>query len=125
MVVLTNLELNERLRYWQAKLRLQDWDIEAEFISPKHFSSEGECETWLSLGRARIRIKDTAIEQSGGVHDVEATLVHELLHVAMVRFEPEKSKQYEMDEYERFVEQMSQVLVRLNRDAENCSTVSS
>ena len=67
---------------WQRRLRLQDWNVEvcyAKYYEMQSKDSDGECDYVLSCKNAQIRIlcPDDCPEPI----DVEAVLVHELLHL--------------------------------------------
>lgn len=78
--------LEGMLRFWQERLRLQDWYIKIRFARSSEFdhgSSSGEVIYELRSKQAMIKILDpidyprnTSWEQ-----DVEETVVHELLHL--------------------------------------------
>lgn len=84
-VVLTDEQLQERLKYWKEKLRLQDWIIEVK-LSRGRDMMEGTnaCVNWVLYKKmALIKILDP-IDYPGelmGERDMENDLVHELLHL--------------------------------------------
>lgn len=69
--------VQELLEKWQARLGLRDWQIQLELRDPMTFNEKG-CVHWDGdLKRATIIIRK-------GDPDVEATLVHELVHLHFV-----------------------------------------
>lgn len=78
--------LEDMLRFWQERLRLQDWDIKICFARGSEFddgSSSGEVLYRLRSKQAMIKILDP-IDYPGDTlweQDVEETVVHELLHL--------------------------------------------
>lgn len=80
----------ERLRYWQARLRLQDWRIELRW-SAAHELSEvppgvlGETHINERFQRATVALLRD--DQRPPAHrsslDLERTLLHELLHIKL------------------------------------------
>lgn len=79
-------DIPARLAYWQRRLRIQDWDIEARVermssIGPGVF---GNCARNNESRHARIRLLDPDDVDTSAIpssHDLEETMVHELLHV--------------------------------------------
>ena len=107
---------SELVAYWQRQLRIEDWDIQVDTV-PAHIidGKAGQCSTWAALGRARIRLADPATltpETCPIYNDLESTLVHELLHVA-IPADQEDGRASEGQE--RAIEGIAQCLVRLNR----------
>jgi hypothetical protein len=99
--VYTPEQLQARLEYWQACLRLQDWDIEVRLVRGATIGqgTSGELHTFRLKKRALIKIlreDDYEAALEGAVfdqpHDMEYTLVHELVHLALdactVQFDP-------------------------------------
>lgn len=69
-------------RRWQRKLRLLDWDIQVQYVrawDDGHATRFGLCRCNRDRGEAEIEIFDPRIR----AHDVESTLVHELMHVKL------------------------------------------
>lgn len=79
--------LTDTLRYWQRQLRLEDWDIELDVVPARVLDgAAGLTSTHASRRCARIRIADVdTLDPDAGPDytDQEATLIHELLHVAL------------------------------------------
>ncbi|MDD9147833.1 hypothetical protein OYT88_04620 [Sporolactobacillus sp. CQH2019] len=96
-VILTDKQLQERLKYWQERLRLRDWDIEAEIVplSAMDDQTHGGENTYLLQSKAsRISILNHGDYQNMNCiipHDMEETLVHELLHLHFAPFDSEKN----------------------------------
>lgn len=129
MICKTQDELNDGLAKWVKILKLQDWSIVAELIPHWHPDANGGA----TLGCVnRMRKKQSAVikilqhdhigfphDQSvptDDAHDMERSLVHELIHCHMLLFEPEGDGA-EWDLCERFVETMASAIVELDRKA--------
>jgi hypothetical protein len=119
---MTEQELTSLCAEWQKTLRLQDWKILVQ-IKRTHDMPEGleGCiETTRTKKDAVIRILDPADypPKAAWVQDMEATLVHELLHLHF----PEVDE----NEYHTWVEQgielTARALVDLKRKAGQQST---
>ncbi|WP_144558520.1 hypothetical protein [Shouchella miscanthi] len=86
-VILTQEQLQERLEYWQGKLRLRDWIITAKIKRLVEFEvtgRAGEIHALYESREAAIKILDP-MDWNGSdgfpLNDMEHTLVHELLHI--------------------------------------------
>ena len=86
-------DLQERLGYWQKRLRLQDWDVEIKVV--RHYdTTEEDVRAYVEFcdnkRTARITFVDPADlgPERWPVESLEQSLVHELLHLHMRGFEP-------------------------------------
>lgn len=83
--IYTEEQLQERLRYWQEKLRLQDWIIEVKIRRGRDMIQDSvACVNWtLSKKMATISILDQVDYDPSliWIRDMENDLVHELLHL--------------------------------------------
>lgn len=84
-VILTEEQLQERLKYWQEKLRLQDWEIEVKIKKSWDMPENTvACVDWtLNRKIATIFVLDPDFYSPycAGERDMEQDLVHELLHL--------------------------------------------
>lgn len=84
-VVFNQEQLEERLLYWQEKLRLQDWIIEVNIKRLRDMGIEALANVNWSLNKkmATISILDPIDYPPDcmGTRDMENDLVHELLHL--------------------------------------------
>lgn len=89
---MTNKQLQALCRTWQKRLRLQDWVITCRFAASQresgHCLGESEVSTILKQSRIRVCPLDKADPDWMGNHDIEMTLVHELLHLHTAYVEP-------------------------------------
>ena len=121
LLLLRYEEVEEKLRAWQKILRLQDWFVEVEIVR-KHemewHTSKGEVWTRTNANRALIKLLDPVDDTCPKTdpYDMEETLVHELLHLHMDRFEPPKEDTIRSNELERTIDTLANVLVNLYRD---------
>lgn len=118
MIFSTNEELQDALALWQKRLRLQDWNVVAEF----------KCASWMGDHDANILVtvpKKCAhmgildprhIEgaRAGSVWpmDQEKDLVHELVHLHIEPFAPDQESnptKYEL--FEQSVDILARALV--------------
>lgn len=83
-IILTKEQLEERLRYWQKLLRLQDWHIVIQICRGRDIDeSDARCEQLQGLRQAIIKIADP-VDWAPTVPlplDMEWNLVHEMLHI--------------------------------------------
>lgn len=93
---MTDAELQERLAYWQKRLKLSDWHITAEFGGGKVLQDKarGECiSVWCSKSaHIYVRPESAYLDSyfpTNAVMGEEEALVHELLHVHFAGFAAE------------------------------------
>jgi hypothetical protein len=87
--ILDMKQLQERAAYWSELLRLQDWIIYLDIVHEGNMPDDADatCEMAVRNKEARIEILDPKYKQPYDFHDMEALLVHELLHIHFHRFE--------------------------------------
>ncbi|MBR3241182.1 MAG: hypothetical protein IKF90_00595 [Parasporobacterium sp.] len=116
--------LKELCKEWQERLRLQAWNIECGIYRERNFSNngcDGENEYDLRNGNSLIRILDPLdYPKSRFPQDMEATLVHELLHLHFAPFEPEKDDGLDHHIMEHTICILSETLVALKRENTLC-----
>jgi hypothetical protein len=88
---MTDEELQALCAAWQARLRLQDWRVKAEFARRPEMgdlSTTGRVLMRIEHKNARILVLDPLDMPTGGVFadDPEGVLVHELLHLHFAPF---------------------------------------
>lgn len=91
MKIPTQAALDAKLKYWQRRLRLQDWDVKVRFVrmSSLDVSVLGTNSAGDSKREADIRLLHPADIEGQNFWDVQAVrnwervLVHELLHLHM------------------------------------------
>lgn len=107
-----NRALLKLCKEWQARIGLTDWEIEVEFRTLEEMDgSQGTCEPIPSLRTALILIVRVEDYPHG---DIEATLVHELLHCYHHMASGSVAEMFE----EQGVEATSKALVKLKRENE-------
>ena len=111
-------DLRSRMAWWQRRLRLQDWRIEADYCRrsnlPITTDTAAGCCRWDKAERlAFIHLveEEDLGKLDGPYRDVERTLVHELLHVVYAEaFDDDTSLGWE-----RALNATAEVLVDLAR----------
>jgi hypothetical protein len=84
-------ELHRSLKYWKKRLNLQDWNVELiETTTDKIKGNAGDSQWDASITWAKIRLA-LDIEKDPIYHDggIEATLIHELLHLRLEWYLPD------------------------------------
>lgn len=74
-------DLVARLRWWQEKLRLRDWEIDIFYVDDLEIEGIpvwGACDRFPDDRRATIRVRTP--KNAAELAEVEETVVHELLH---------------------------------------------
>lgn len=101
--------LTALVRDWQKRLRLQDWDIEirvARTSEMHHKDCAAEVHTFQRKRRAIIYIsaaEDYEANNANGIfdvgpHDIEYSIVHELMHVLLWPCEIRTSKEIQEEQ---------------------------
>jgi hypothetical protein len=113
--------LESWLREWQQALRLQDWRLKIEVKREKDMECEachGLCSYSPALKSGTITVRDSIDFQDGAGYpeDVEATIVHELLHLHFSPFYVNKGLVNTFQE--QAIEVIAQSLVGLKRRGE-------
>ena len=88
------------MKYWQKRLRLQDWDIDIKKAEPKRLrvgGTVGRVEYSIYSKVATILISDKLKNKK----EIERTIIHELLHLHLASI----SQFCEGDCYETYEEQ--------------------
>ena len=106
---------------WQSILHLQAWDIVVKICRSGEFEDKdcvGENLWDLRVCKSFIRILDPIdYKSSSWGYDMEVCLVHELLHLHFMSFQP-KDDGLEHDFMESVIERLASVLVDLKRKHE-------
>ena len=89
MTKYTKKKVNKLCRKWQKILRLQDWNIDVILTSDSEAlrGSHGVCQSDIAKKNCFI-----SIDCSDSNNNVHLTLVHELLHLHFLGFEPQALK---------------------------------
>lgn len=117
-IILNDKEIQQKLKYWQEKLRLGDWKVKLELVPDHKLSSDslgGECNWSLFTKEAKIEISDTGESRDDGVHtfDHEFILVHELLHL---HFAPITDKYIDTADFESFYSRYEENAINMITD---------
>lgn len=118
-VVFTQKEMEDSLVKWQKRLRLDAWDVRIGIRRERDFDGKwcsGEISYSIESGKAVIKLLDPVdYPDKDFPQDMEATLVHELLHLKFAAFTPQDDT-LEHRLFEQAVESMANLLVALKRD---------
>lgn len=118
--ILNQAQAEDRLRYWQRVLRLQDWDLRVEVVRWHEFGQDGPYMGQMipHVNKAVANIKLIAPDDASPgwmrEYDMEKTLVHELLHIHFQNARPNDAKADERGE-ERAIEAIAEALIALDR----------
>ena len=112
---LTQEELAGLCVTWQARLRLQDWQVQIRFARAAELGGEvqGDCDWCLPKKAALIRILTPADypENCPWPQDVELTVVHELLHLHGAPFDQFEHRSADDNALEVMIDSTAQALV--------------
>ena len=118
---LTEESLQDELAFWKRLLHLEQWDIVARIARGNGLDLpeqvQGRCNWTISRHEALIRIMNPIDWDKGIIfpQDMEATLVHELLHLHLAPFDNFKSDTAEDNALEQAIHHLSLALVSLRR----------
>lgn len=116
---MTRPQLERLVAKWQPRLRLEDWTVTIRWATITERNDEdwlGICYPHITTKHADIVIVNPARLKSDDTkyHDVEVTVVHELLHLMLAPFRTKNGTLLEVAE-ENLVHIISTLLVALDR----------
>lgn len=118
--IFTEEQLIGLCREWQERLRLEYWDVALKVARVQEFKlkeAQGECTWTLETACAIIRIVDPLdYPKTPFKQDMEATLVHELLHLHFAHFDNTAKGSLDEMMMERSIEHIARALVKLKRE---------
>lgn len=86
---LTPKTVGKRCKLWQERLRLSDWKVVVKIVKRSEMVTQdslAECAWNLERKRADVHLLDTRARTTDENPDMEADLVHELLHLHFAPF---------------------------------------
>jgi hypothetical protein len=118
--ILTEEELQQKLVYWQKKLKLDNWEVVAKIVRGRNLSdsnNSGEVDYYMTTGYAIISLLDPLDypDDAEWPYDMEKVLVHELCHLHGCYFRPEDEETLNFAEWERANETFARILVDMDR----------
>lgn len=120
MGTLTLEELIPACEFWKERLGLSHWRIGLRIARARDMplgKTQGANEFCVDTEKALISILDPTDYPEGPFpQDMEATLVHELLHIPMRYIANPKLETLEATHMEAFIERMARLLVAMNRE---------
>ncbi|NIK67915.1 hypothetical protein [Paenibacillus sp. BK720] len=111
--------LEDRLRYWQSKLRLMDWQVEIMFERGYNLGADiGRIHIFEDKRRALIRMTEANDWDPANLlpYDMEQVVVHELLHIHFYPLTRDAGSNVTAEE--QAIEAISWALVSLDRRAD-------
>ena len=108
-------ELTEKCLEWQELLGMKHWRIEVHLVRGVEIRGNcGQNDYSLEDETSLIRIKDACDYHGYYPYDMEAVLVHELLHLLL-----DTSCSPDGYGYEQMLSRLSRLLVKLRREKDN------
>lgn len=106
-------------REWQARLSLQDWSVSVHVVRATEMSradNDGECDYVLARKKATIWLRSPLDRHDSAEVDMEADLVHELLHIPFGPFfvHEEDDRHINLAQ-EQCIDSIAEALVRAKR----------
>ena len=120
-IIETIEELQELCDDWCKRLGMENWDIKLKLVKQKEIEDKMAEVSWNVKKRMAIIkvLRHEEYEDTFWPHDMEASLVHELLHLQFCAFDNfEEGNPLEIS-LEQSVEQLAVTLVGLKRQALN------
>lgn len=118
-VIFNEEELQAKCSEWQKILGLQDWDVRLKISRERDLKLSGanaECHWVTAKKQALIRVLDSVdYPESLWEQDMEADLVHELLHLHFAMFAAEDDT-LEDTAQEQAITLISKALINLRRE---------
>jgi hypothetical protein len=116
---MTQRQLEVLLAEWQATLRLLDWTISARFVKADELDGGAIAQCRYTLERKIATIKilrpKRGPDDSPHPRDVEADLIHELLHLHAAPFEPQSWESPKGVAIEQAIDLIAEALIKLKR----------
>ena len=115
--------LQSYLEVWQARLGLGDWKVSVSIVRLTELKHKtlGNIHWDVPTKSARIRVlrpEDYSSKIKGVLGDMEETIVHELIHLSLVPFQPENGKtEAERGAEETVVSDVTRALLALDRES--------
>ena len=119
MIYRSQEELEEAVKLWQGRLRLQDWDIHAEIVDGAVIDgADATCRPFQHLKRARIRLINpdhyhACPNREGAPHNHQSDLIHEMLHIHFDTWAPSKNDEAKFEAFEQTVEVLASCFDRM------------
>lgn len=111
-------ELQEKLEFWQKRLRLADWDVDVKIVPLREMdgSQSGQVTYSVEHKWANIKLIDPADYSMEAMRPyvMERTLIHELLHLHMTAFKTQYGTPEGLAE-EQLINALSSALIELAR----------
>jgi hypothetical protein len=118
--ILTQEEVEVLCKDWQERLGLENWDIKiwvTKAMDIEDGKASGNCNFVVKKRTALIKIiRHEDWDFPRWPHDMEGTLVHELLHCHMCGFDGSEKDSAEDINMEQVVEQLAVTLVGMKRE---------
>lgn len=105
---MTGQELQRLTRLWQKRLRLQDWTVTAVFLPPSEMPSEDTLGTIPFDSTEMTATLKVSLEAPA----IEATVVHELLHLRLIPFSVGDPDEPSHDEREQAINLLADCYVK-------------
>lgn len=107
----------EKLKYWQSILGLNDWDIKVKIIKQCEFcwceDASGEVKYNFIHKEAIIHLLDPKeFKNPDFKYDIEKTLIHELLHCKFAIIEKDQTID---DLSHQLIDEISKIMIKLKR----------
>ena len=119
--VISMTQLRKQCAYWQRALRLQDWEVKLTVSRRSQFTMprcQGVIDWVLPTRQAYITLLDPRdFPGTPFMHDIEVTLVHELLHLYVAPFHADEDTLADHAQ-EQMIDALAQALVRLRKQAD-------
>ena len=112
------MDLGKTIRKWVSILRLRDWTIRYRYVHPDEIDgSDGRVYVDLKTKTADIKVSDDT--SRGPMHfrgrDIEADVVHELMHLHLETFFPADRDSLAYTMAEQATDEIAKAFIALDR----------
>lgn len=123
---MTQKQLEKKVRYWQKILKLDHWDIHAEFVNALELNGSGaDINVQAEYLKANVRVLKPEFYNTGSNRPTEerfeTNIIHELLHCHTDPLTKGSSKHH-LDHEERCVTTLAKAIYDLWPEKNNATT---
>ena len=120
--ILTEQQMQEKIRYWKSILGLEHWEIKFQFKRQREMGQTEQAHVVWVLPKASASITMVChddYDNTAWPQDMEQSLVHELLHVKCAAFDSFEDGTLQDVMHEQYIDSMAKIIVTMDRERRN------